>query len=329
MTLFRQLNQKVKNCDPTRPTIYAENKPEEGDELGTTDIPDILGLNYKIPHLDEIRKRWPDKKLFSSEHTNADMTRRGVLDDEVFFLEKLHHDLTEIYARRYLAGSTLWCMHDYATDYRPTWPHHKSGALDHLRLEKEAFYLLQSFWQQQPVLHIVGHYNFLPGERVTIWIVSNCEAIELFANGQSLGQKSAKHLFYWELDFAPGKLEARGDWGGQIVTTVLETTDLPYRLELSTTVPEIVADGRDVALVDISVVDASGRLVWCEADCVLALQGPAVLCGLGDLLCVKIRGGRGRIPVRALTTTGEISVRVAAPELVEARLTFYAVAAEG
>lgn len=326
--LFRRLNQKVKNCDSTRPTIYAENKPEEGDSLGTTDIPDVLGLNYKIPHLDEIRERWPDKKLISSEHTNADMTNRGVLPDEIFFLEKLNHDLTEIYARKYLAGSTLWCMHDYATDYRPTWPHHKSGALDHLRLEKEVYYLLQSFWLAQPVLHIVGHYNFSPGERIKIWVVSNCESVELLANGKSLGQKQTKHLFQWELDFAPGILEARGKWQDQQITDTLETTDSPCRLELKSTEPELFADGRDVALVDISVVDAKGKRVWCELDCVLAIQGPAVLCGLGDHPCVKIRGGRGRIPVRALTAPGKIDIQVAAPGLTEARLQLIAVPAE-
>jgi beta-galactosidase len=319
-TLFQQLNRLVKHLDPTRPTIYAENKPEEGDELGTTTIPDVLGLNYKIPHLDEIRQRWPDKKLFSSEHTNADMTNRGVLDDEIFYLEKLNYDLTEIYAREFLAGSTLWCMHDYATDYRPTWPHHKSGALDHLRLEKQVFWLLQSYWLTEPVLHIVGHFNFTPGARVTLRVISNCDAVELWVNGKSVGKKQAQHLFEWELEFAPGRLEARGDWRGQDVSTALETTGSPHHLEMTSAATEIRADGRDIALVDVRVLDAAGRCVWCETECVLTLQGPGVLCGLGDFPCVKIRGGRGRIPVRALTTPGEIYLQVVAPGLIEAGL---------
>jgi len=318
--LFQQLNDCVKQLDPKRPTIYAENKPEEGDELGTTGIPDVLGLNYKIPHLDEIRQRWPDKKLISSEHTNADMTNRGILQDEVCFLEKLNHDLSEIYARKFLAGSTLWSMHDYATDYRPTWPHHKSGALDHFRLEKEAFWLLQSHWLAQPVLHIVGHYNFVPGEQVTVRVISNCAEVELNVNGKSAGKRKANHLYEWELNFIPGRLEARGEFRGEIVTASLETTDAPHHLELTTQVDSISANGRDVALVDITVVDAAGRRVWCETDCVVTLQGMADLCGLGGIPCVKIRGGRGRIPGRAQTTPDEVLIQVAAPGLIGAEI---------
>lgn len=318
--LFRQLNDCVKRLDPTRPTIYAENKPEEGDALGTTGIPDVLGLNYKIPHLDEIRRRWPDKKLISSEHTNADMTNRGILQDEIYFLEKLNHDLSEIYARKFLAGSTLWSMHDYGTDYRPTWPHHKSGALDHLRLEKQAFWLLQSHWLNQPVLHIVGHYNFNPDERVKIRVISNCPAVELWVNGKSTGKQKANHLFEWELNFIPGRLEARGEFRGAVVTSSLETTGAPHHLELTSDVDSITANGRDVALVDISVVDAAGRRIWCETECVVTLWGMADLCGLGGIPCVKIRGGRGRIPVRALTTPDQVLIQVAAPGLIGAEI---------
>ncbi|MBN1347954.1 DUF4982 domain-containing protein [candidate division KSB1 bacterium] len=318
--LFDALNRKAKQCDATRPTIYAENKPEEGDALGTTTIPDVLGLNYKIPHLDDIRSRWQDKKLVSSEHTNADMTTRGDLQKELEYVQKLNHDLNEIYARKYLAGSTLWCMHDYATDYRPTWPHHKSGAIDHLRLEKEAFYMLQSHWLDQPVLHIMGHYNYQPGEAVTIWIITNCESVELLVNGKTLGSKRGGRLLAWDIEFQPGILKAIGIRGDRQVHSVLETTGAACRVALKTSNSRLFANGRCVALIDIEVLDKQDRRIWCEADCAVSINGPGEFCGMGGLPYIKIRAGKGRIAVRSQTETGEICVSAGVPGLLSDRV---------
>jgi len=318
--LFERLNQQIKQLDPTRPTIYSENKPAEGDELGTTGIPDVLGLNYKIPHLDEIRQNWPTKKLFSSEHTNADMTTRGDLTAELDYLQKLNFDLNEIYTRKYLAGSTLWSMHDYATDYRPTWPHHKSGALDHLRLKKEVFYLLQSYWLTTPVLHIVGHYNFQPDSPVSITVISNCQNVELFLNNQSLGKQTGKYLFKWDLKFSPGILTAVGDFNGKWIKSELASTGQPAKVLVSSSRENLVANARDIALIDIQLLDSQDRLVWCEADCVISVQGPGQLAGLGGFPYLKIAAGRGRIPLRSTTEPGKIILSAAVSNLPGAQL---------
>ncbi|HEO69885.1 MAG TPA: hypothetical protein ENN80_01380, partial [Candidatus Hydrogenedentes bacterium] len=60
---FARLSAAAHRADPTRPTIYAENRPEEGKQLGSVSTPDVLGINYKLPHIDDIRKALPDARL--------------------------------------------------------------------------------------------------------------------------------------------------------------------------------------------------------------------------------------------------------------------------
>ncbi len=320
-TLFERLNREVKKWDPTRPTVYAENHPEEGDALGTTAIPDVLGLNYKIPHIDEIRARWRDKKMLSSEHTNADMCLRGSLHHEREYVRKLHADTQAVKERPLLAGHALWCLHDYATDYRPTWPHHKSGAFDLFRLEKEAVHVLRAHWLKKPVLHIVGPYTgFEPGQPVSLLVVSNAGRVQLTVNGKDLGEQPNSGVTEWTFPFEPGTVTATGVFGNERVHTRLETTGPPASLFITASRARFTANGRDIVLVDLEVRDTGQRLVWCELPSVLHVHGPARVAGLGGQPLVWLRAGRGRVALRALTTPGDVLVRAAAPGLPDATL---------
>ncbi|MFH1743927.1 MAG: glycoside hydrolase family 2 TIM barrel-domain containing protein, partial [bacterium] len=214
--LFERLNEVAHECDPTRPTVYAENFPDEGLALGTVHIPDVLGINYKFPHLAEIRETLPDKKLFSSEHTNEDHCERGDAEKENRYLENLQNNLEILAAHPFLAGGTLWSMHDYATDYRPTWPHHFSGVVDHVRLYKEAAHLLRAWWRDNLIVHITGHWTY-PGDAgkpKKVRVISNAERVELYCNNKCVGEQSGRQLLEWETEYQPGRLIAkayRGD----------------------------------------------------------------------------------------------------------------------
>ncbi len=321
-SLFERLNEVVHECDPTRPTVYAENHPEEGTRLGTVNIPDVLGLNYKFPHLDEIRALWPDKKLFSSEHTNADYCNRGNEDAEICYLEALQNNFEILHAHPFLAGAALWCMHDYATDYRPTWPHHYSGAIDHVRLYKEAAHLLRAWWHQDLTVHIAGHWTHPGSEGKTrsIYTISNGERVELYMNGRLIGEKTGSQLLKWEIPYAPGKLTAKTRRGDESAEHTLETADTPQKLHLATSTPQIHADGRDVSLIDIRCLDASDRLAPQTFAVVLEIQGPATLGTIGGLPTAQLSAGLGRFAVRSNGDKGEIIVRAAAPGLQDAQI---------
>jgi len=321
-SLFERLHIVAHECDPTRPTVYAENEPEEGLRLGTVDIPDVLGLNYKLPHLDELRAMLPDKKLFSSEHTNADFCKRGNWELEDRYLTRLEADLEILAAHPFMAGGTLWCMHDYATDYAPTWPHHFSGVMDHVRLYKEPAYLLRAWWRTDLNVHIAGHWTF-PGEEgreKTVRVLSNGDWVELCLNNTSLGAKSGGRMLEWNVPYQPGKLVARAWRGQETVEHILETGGPASALLLTADPDEILADAQDAALVTVCLVDAQGRRVPENRAVALAIDGPAALRTVGGLPVVLLSAGVGRFAVQSSGESGRVTIRAGTIGASESRV---------
>lgn len=245
--LFRRLNETAHRCDPYRLTIYAENHPEKGIALGTVGIPDVLGINYLVERIDEVRAMLPGLRLLSSEHTNADVSDSGDLEKELYQLARVLNDLDRFEAREWLAGTALWSMHDYGTDLDVVWPLQKSGVFDAWRFPKAAALAIRARWSNQPFIHLVGHWTrtglkngdahfepFLtwmlsdspdkaplhPGLRQafttalarlkpeSVFVICDQSAVELFLNGKSLGRCSASEGFVWQVPYEPGVLRA-------------------------------------------------------------------------------------------------------------------------
>src|SRR5690606_25705365 len=65
------------------------------------------------------------------------------------------------------------------------------GWVDMYRVPKYMYYLWQANWGPQPMVFIQPHFwrkQYL-GQRKSFQVDSNCEVVELFANGVSLGKK--------------------------------------------------------------------------------------------------------------------------------------------
>ncbi|MDQ1257640.1 MAG: beta-galactosidase [Candidatus Hydrogenedentes bacterium] len=307
---FARLNATAHRADPTRPTVYAENHPEEGRQLGTVTVPDVLGINYELERIDAVRALLPDQKLLSSEHTNADFAVRGETETELLQIDRIRGDLNKIEARPYMAGGALWSMHDYGTDYEPVWPIQHSGVLDAWRLPKEAFHYIKSRWSREPALHICGHWTWPGQEGVTrtVSVVHNCDAVELFLNGQFLGQREHMNPARWEVPYTPGTLAAVGIIDGRRGQKTLKTAGPPSRLNIVATPNRIRADGSDVAEITVWVTDEAGTTVPCEGKVVFAVEGSARLRGVGGLPETPMTAGTGRILVQAAMETGPIRV---------------------
>ena len=316
--LFDRLNAAAHEADPTRPTIYAENRPEEGKELGTVFVPDVLGINYKVPHLDEIRAALPGLNLLSSEHTNADHAQRGELDAEISQAEKLKADLDAIEARSFMAGSALWSMHDYGTDYEPVWPIQHSGILDAHRLPKEGYHYLRIRWSAKPTVHICGHWTW-PGHEGatrTVTVLTNCDIVELFHNGRSLGPRMGRGMTQWDVPYEPGDLQAVGHKDELIVSHTVRTARAPAELKLEALPDKLVADGSDAAQLTVRVVDIEGVTVpQAGEEVAFDVEGPGVLRGIGGQPRVALIAGVGRTIVQATTIPGLIMVRALYPGL--------------
>lgn len=165
-----------------------------------------------------------------------------------------------------------------------------SGELDAMRLPKEAYHVCRVLFTVEPDLHIIGHWNYPEGTRKNIAVAADCDTVELFLNGQSLGRKARtneiepprrgdgknadlsrlKHPYLFVFDdvvWAPGTLKAVGYVDGQAVAEHSLSTAGPavaLRLAPITGPQGPRASGSDAILFDVEAVDAEGRRnpVW-------------------------------------------------------------------
>ncbi len=176
---------------------------------------------------------------------------------------------------RVSSGGVKIVFSDTNTHHRGESNYRTSGVTDAMRIPKDAFFVHQVMWNgwvepEEARTYIVGHWSLSPdpspvGEgsslKKPVYVVSTAEDVELFLNGRSLGKgkQSYRYLFTFEnVPFEPGALEAVGSDGSRYK---LETAGEPYQLKLTAIEnPEgIQADGADMVLFQVEVVDRQGR----------------------------------------------------------------------
>jgi beta-galactosidase len=215
----------------------------------------------------------------------------------------------------YVAGDFMWTGIDYLGE--SGWPNHgaTSGCIDSCGFPKDGYYFYQSQWTEKPMVHLFPHWNWKgrEGQFLTVACYTNCDNVELFLNGKSVGMKgyafprfgmqgrygqmgpqamngarttSDLHLA-WDVPYEPGTLRAVGTKNGQTVaTSEISTTGDPAAIELSVDRDSIQADRRDVAHVSVKVVAAEGRMhPDADNESTFEIQGEGKLIGLdnGDM----------------------------------------------
>ena len=167
---------------------------------------------------------------------------------------------------RVSSGGVKIVFSDTNTHHRGESNYRTSGVTDAMRIPKDAFYAHQVMWSgwvepEQANTYIIGHWNYDKGVKKPVYVVSTGDDVELFLNGRSLGKgrQSYRYLFTFDdIPFEPGTIEAVASDGSRYK---LETAGEPYQLKLTTIEnPEgMKADGADMALVQVEVVDRLGR----------------------------------------------------------------------
>ncbi len=173
--------------------------------------------------------------------------------------------------RRISSGGVKIVFSDTNTHHRGESNYRTSGVTDAMRIPKDAFYAHQVMWtgwvdDEQPRTHIIGHWNYPADTRKPVYVVSNGDDVELFLNGKSLGhgERAYHYLFtFKDVAYAPGMLEAKSyDANGvEQSRCAIETAGEPHHLRLTAIEnPEgFKADGADMAIVEVEVVDRQGR----------------------------------------------------------------------
>jgi beta-galactosidase len=188
---------------------------------------------------------------------------------------------------RVSAGGVKIGFTDSNSHFRGDNNYRASGVLDAVRLPKDPWFVHQAMWDGWVEsgghhVHVIGHWTYPAGTVKPIYVVSNGTSVEMFRNGMSLGQgvRESNFLFtFKDVTFAPGELRAVAHFAdGKTAEQVLTTAGPPVAIRLT---PHngprgFVADGADLMLVDVEVVDAKGQRVPTAFDKIdFALTGPA------------------------------------------------------
>ncbi|MBR1487514.1 MAG: DUF4982 domain-containing protein [Bacteroidales bacterium] len=236
---------------------------------------------------------------------------------------------------RVSSGGVKIIFSDSNTHFRGVENYRRSGNVDPLRIPKDTYFAHQVMWDgwvdiEKPHIYIVGHWNYDAGTVKPVYVVSNTETVKLFLNGKELPAPEQQYQFlftYKDVAFAPGKLEAVGYNGGREVTRYsLETAGAPASIKLTKIENPSgwKADGADVALVQIEVVDAQGRRCPLANDMIhYDLQGPAewrggIAQGPDNYILAKdfpVECGVNRAILRSTTTAGKITLTASAEGL--------------
>lgn len=174
------------------------------------------------------------------------------------------------------------------THHRGEENYRRSGEVDALRIKKQNYYAHKVMWDgwvnpEKHSLHIVGHWNYKEGVKKDIYVISSADKVELKVNGQSLGwgAKSDGFLFTFKnVEWKPGSISADGyDASGKPVCSGgLKTVGEPVALRLTAVKrpTDFVANGHDLALVEVEVVDAKGQRCPMALNMInYSLSGPA------------------------------------------------------
>jgi beta-galactosidase len=122
----------------------------------------------------------------------------------------------------WLAGVAQWIFKDFTTPLRvenPVPRINQKGVLTRDMTPKESYYVFQSYWSDKPMLRLYGH-NWpvrwgRAGQQRRVRVYSNCEAVELFLNGESVGVRRRDPTDYpcaglrWDIAFQVGENELR------------------------------------------------------------------------------------------------------------------------
>ena len=300
-----QLAGIVRQEDDTRPVTAAASFPELSSYIGFLDPLDVVGYNYKEEYYEEDHRRFPLKPFLGSENGQSLSAWKAVTD----------HD--------YIAGQFLWTGIDFLGEAHG-WPIHGSmaGLLTLAGYEKPTYYFRRSLWAQEPVAQLattrkavdkakpwMRHegdalvWDYVPGEEVTVRCFTNCPTVDIRLNSASLGvfclaDFANDGFVSCQVPYQPGTLEAMAAAADRA---------------------ELLADGEDIAQIEVTVVDAQGNWAPHAADMIhVTVEGAGTLLGIEngdqadntDYSAPHRRAYHGRllVYVRAGEQTGPITV---------------------
>lgn len=200
----------------------------------------------------------------------------GASPDKVFASQDKHP---------YVAGEFVWSGWDYLGEPTPYYSARSSysGIIDLAGFKKDRFYLYQSRWKPDfPMVHILPHWNWpeRTGQVTPVHLFTSGDEAELFLNGRSLGKKK-KGIFEYRLRwddivYEPGELKAIAYKNGtKWAEEIIRTTGNAVALNMKADRNKIIANGKDLSFITVSVNDEKGLAVPDASNLVCVdIEGP-------------------------------------------------------
>lgn len=241
--------------------------------------------------------------------------------------------------KRVSSGGVNIVFSDTNTHHRGAENYRRSGEVDALRIPKDGFFAHQVMWDgwvetERPRSYIIGHWNYTPETKKNVYVVSSAERVELFLNGKSLGfgEQSSRFLYAFKnIQWQAGEIVAVGyDANDKKITeTTKKTAGNPAAIRLTPRVSPngLRANGADVALVDVEVVDANGNRCPTALNLIdFKISGAGeyrggIAQGENNFVLSKslpVEGGINRVIIRAADKAGKINLTATAENLKSA-----------
>ncbi len=316
-----------------------------------------VGYNYLESIYDSHHEKYPDWVIYGSE-TASTIQSRGIYhfpaavstttydDSQCSSLmncctgwgaPSVEHNITEDRNRPYSLGQFIWTGWDYIGE--PTPYHTKNsffGHIDTAGFPKDSFYAYKAEWNESadPFVHLLPSWDWNEGQLIDIFAYSNCDAVEVFVNGRSLGKAAYNHTDghtlsgRWQAAYEAGELKAVGynAAGEPVCEDVRRTPGEAARLLVQPDRGALVANGTDLVYLEITAVDGEGNACDNARNRVnVSVSGPLRLMGMdnGDSTDYeeyktnsrRLFGGRLVVILGAAFESGEGVVTVSSPGL--------------
>ncbi len=244
----KDLNDLVHEMDKTRLTTIATVTMCSMDSE-YVHISDVLSYNHYFgwyggttdmngKWFDDFHKKYPNKAIGLSEygcealdwHTSTPTQGDYTEEYQAYYHEEL---IKQIAARPYIWATHVWNMFDFAADARAeggeNGMNHKGLITFDRQYKKDSFYAYKAWLNPEPMVHICSKKYVDRVEDITkVTVYSNCDEVELFRNGESIGKQKKGDLpfFYFEVkNEGTSTLEAKA--GDLTDTATINKVDTP------------------------------------------------------------------------------------------------------
>lgn len=259
---YKMQQDLIHALDGTRPVTMALFRPAISRvyENGLAAMMDVVGQNYRENELIAAHEKNPTWKVIGTENTHVISMWLALRD------------------KPYMSGQFLWTGFDYLGE--ADWPAiaNGQGLFDKTGGKKIVAYQRESWWSDQPMVYVMRKEgNAGAGDWISDWsptdvdtydeakvqVFSNCDEVELFLNGKSLGVKPRTDdnalPRTWTVTFQKGTLKAVAKNKGKTVAEQeLKTAGKPAKIVLSIDKASIKNIWDDVAYVRATITDENG-----------------------------------------------------------------------